>query len=78
MHSLGPIQAAILRKGAAQKYQVKQRPHVLLQIVAEGRPEQVAKTPASYTGRFLASALMPTAYNNGVTPLFHPRLGNDD
>ena len=35
MHSLGPIQAVILRKGAAQKYQVKQRPHVLL-LIASG------------------------------------------
>ncbi len=35
------------------------------QIVAEGRPEQVAKMAASHTGRFLAGALMPTAYNNG-------------
>ena len=28
------------------------------QIVAEGRPEQVAKAAASHTGRFLAAALM--------------------
>ena len=35
------------------------------QIVAEGRPEQVAKVAASYTGRFLADALMPATYNNG-------------
>jgi excinuclease ABC subunit A len=35
------------------------------QILAEGRPEQVAKVAASYTGRFLADALMPTAQNNG-------------
>ena len=35
------------------------------QIVAEGRPEQVAKVEASYTGRFLAGALMPAADNNG-------------
>ena len=35
------------------------------QIVAEGRPEQVAKVAASYTGRFLADALRPTAYNDG-------------
>ncbi|HXC65841.1 MAG TPA: hypothetical protein VN638_00395, partial [Nitrospiraceae bacterium] len=34
------------------------------QILAEGRPEQVAKVAASYTGRFLADALMPTAQNN--------------
>jgi hypothetical protein len=34
-------------------------------IVAEGRPEQVAKVPASYTGRFLAGALVPATYNNG-------------
>ena len=34
------------------------------QIVAEGRPEQVAKIAASYTGRFLAGALMPAADNN--------------
>ena len=27
------------------------------QIVAEGRPEQVAKVAASYTGQFLAQAL---------------------
>jgi excinuclease ABC subunit A len=27
------------------------------QIVAEGRPEQVAKVDTSYTGRFLAEAL---------------------
>jgi excinuclease ABC subunit A len=30
-------------------------------IVAEGRPEQVAKIAASHTGRFLAGALMPAA-----------------
>ena len=35
------------------------------QIVAEGRPEQVAKVAASRTGRFLAGALMPSAYSNG-------------
>ena len=34
-------------------------------IVAEGRPEQVSKVSASYTGRFLADVLMPTADNNG-------------
>ena len=34
------------------------------QIVAEGRPEQVAKVAASHTGRFLAGTLMPTADNN--------------
>jgi excinuclease ABC subunit A len=33
------------------------------QIVAEGRPEQVAKAAASYTGRFLADALMSTTDN---------------
>jgi excinuclease ABC subunit A len=31
------------------------------QIVAEGRPEQVAKVAASHTGRFLAKTLVPTA-----------------
>lgn len=36
------------------------------QIVAEGRPEQVAKVAASHTGRFLASALIPAAHDNGV------------
>jgi excinuclease ABC subunit A len=30
-------------------------------IVAEGRPEQVAKVAASHTGRFLADALTPRA-----------------
>ena len=35
------------------------------QIVAEGRPEQVAKVAESHTGRFLASALMPGAPKNG-------------
>ena len=35
------------------------------QIVAEGRPEQVVKVAASHTGRFLASALMPTIPRNG-------------
>ncbi len=35
------------------------------QIVAEGRPEQVAKVAASHTGRFLADALMPSTDNNG-------------
>ncbi|HMI38275.1 MAG TPA: excinuclease ABC subunit UvrA, partial [Nitrospiraceae bacterium] len=35
------------------------------QIVAEGRPEQVAKVMASHTGRFLAGALMPADYSNG-------------
>jgi len=34
-------------------------------IEAEGQPEQVAKVAASHTGRFLAGALMPAAYNNG-------------
>jgi excinuclease ABC subunit A len=34
-------------------------------IVAEGRPEQVAKVADSHTGRFLAGALVPAAYNNG-------------
>jgi excinuclease ABC subunit A len=29
------------------------------QIVAEGRPEQVAKVAASHTGRFLADVLRP-------------------
>lgn len=33
------------------------------QIVAEGRPEQVAKVAASYTGRFLADALMSATDN---------------
>ena len=44
MHSLGPIQAAILRKGAAQKYQVKQRPHVLLGIVHTSGVDSYAET----------------------------------
>ena len=35
------------------------------QIVAEGRPEQVAKVPASYTGRFIADVLLPATHNNG-------------
>jgi excinuclease ABC subunit A len=35
------------------------------QIVAEGRPEQVAKVAASHTGRFLAGEFMPATYNNG-------------
>ncbi len=35
------------------------------QIVAEGRPEQVAKVAASHTGRFLAGTLMPVVHNNG-------------
>jgi excinuclease ABC subunit A len=34
-------------------------------IVAEGRPEQVAKNAASHTGRFLAGELMPATDNNG-------------
>jgi excinuclease ABC subunit A len=34
-------------------------------IVAEGRPEQVAKVAASHTGRFLAGALMPATDNFG-------------
>jgi excinuclease ABC subunit A len=34
-------------------------------IVAEGRPEQVAKVPTSYTGQFLAEVLMPAADRNG-------------
>ncbi len=33
-------------------------------IVAEGRPEQVAKVAPSYTGQFLAGRLIPAAYNN--------------
>jgi len=39
------------------------------QIVAEGRPEQVAKVAGSYAGRFLADALMPDADNDGDGPL---------
>jgi excinuclease ABC subunit A len=35
------------------------------QIVAEGRPEQVANVAASHTGRFLAKALMPTSHSDG-------------
>jgi excinuclease ABC subunit A len=35
------------------------------QIVAEGRPEQVAKMAGSRTGRFLADALRPVSCNNG-------------
>ncbi|THJ21637.1 MAG: excinuclease ABC subunit A [Nitrospira sp. CG24E] len=35
------------------------------QIVAEGRPEQVAKVAASYTGRFLAEALRPATDKSG-------------
>ena len=35
------------------------------QIVAEGRPEQVAKVAASHTGRFLAGALRPVSHNSG-------------
>ena len=34
-------------------------------IVAEGRPEQVAKVTASHTGRSLAGALTPATDNNG-------------
>jgi hypothetical protein len=33
-------------------------------IVAEGRPEQVAKVATSHTGQFLAGALLPATYNN--------------
>jgi hypothetical protein len=35
------------------------------QIVAEGRPEQVAKVVGFHTGRFLANVLAPTANKNG-------------
>jgi excinuclease ABC subunit A len=35
------------------------------QIVAEGRPEQVAKVTASHTGRFLANVLVATTNKNG-------------
>jgi excinuclease ABC subunit A len=35
------------------------------QIVAEGRPEQVATVAASHTGRFLAGSLLPATDNNG-------------
>ena len=35
------------------------------QIVAEGRPEQVAQVAASYTGRFLAGMLRPITHNLG-------------
>jgi excinuclease ABC subunit A len=35
------------------------------QIVAEGRPEQVAKVAASPTGRFLAQALIPVSPGHG-------------
>jgi excinuclease ABC subunit A len=35
------------------------------QIVAEGRPEHVAKVAASHTGRFLADTLKPISFNHG-------------
>ncbi len=35
------------------------------QIIAEGRPEQVAKVAASHTGRFLADTLKPISLNHG-------------
>jgi len=36
------------------------------QIVAEGRPEQVANVAASHTGRFLAQTLRPTSLREDV------------
>jgi excinuclease ABC subunit A len=36
------------------------------QIVAEGRPEQVAQVAGSHTGRFLADVLRPVFHNNEV------------
>ena len=50
------------------------------QIVAEGRPEQAAKVPASYTGQFLVGALIPATSKLGAETcvssrkLFHARL----
>jgi excinuclease ABC subunit A len=35
------------------------------QIVAEGRPEQVARVAVCHTERYLAGALMPASDNNG-------------
>ncbi|MDH5739661.1 MAG: hypothetical protein OEY77_04985, partial [Nitrospira sp.] len=36
------------------------------QIVAEGRPEQVAKITASHTGRFLAKVLKPVSFDSTI------------
>ncbi|HEU5201958.1 MAG TPA: excinuclease ABC subunit UvrA [Nitrospira sp.] len=41
------------------------------QIMAEGRPEQVAKSEASHTGRFLAQALTERLSDHSG-PVFHP------
>jgi len=41
------------------------------QIMAEGRPEQVAKSEASHTGRFLAQALAERLSDHS-SPVFHP------
>ena len=41
------------------------------QIMAEGRPEQVAKSEASHTGRFLAQALTERLPDHS-SPVFHP------
>jgi excinuclease ABC subunit A len=41
------------------------------QIMAEGRPEQVAKSEASHTGRFLAQALTERLSDHS-SPVFHP------
>ncbi len=41
------------------------------QIMAEGRPEQVAKSEASHTGRFLAPALTERLSDHN-SPVFHP------
>jgi len=41
------------------------------QIMAEGRPEQVAKSEATHTGRFLAQALTERLSDHS-SPVFHP------
>jgi excinuclease ABC subunit A len=41
------------------------------QIMAEGRPEQVARSEASHTGRFLAQALTERLSDHS-SPVFHP------
>jgi excinuclease ABC subunit A len=50
------------------------------EVVAEGPPERVARTPGSYTGQFLAGALgldppapAPDAAGNGAPAAAKPR-----
>jgi hypothetical protein len=67
--SCSPVWRPVYSKSTIQAEGLPPIPEVIAaaggQIVAEGRPEQVAKVTGSYTGRFLAGALMLAADNNG-------------